>query len=116
MDLQAKADATGHGRPCNIPRSPSELPSATIGRRPMYSLMPTWLAGPAVDSPQQAEKLRLAIAHLELGLDRPAHDLLRRHTIDGFGRVPHEKVREHFVNADIALGGSASFIAGASGR
>src|SRR5215211_4901988 len=43
VDDQAKAHATSHRGPLQHLRSPSELPNAAIGRRPMYSLMPTGL-------------------------------------------------------------------------
>ena len=52
---------------CSIWRSPSELPNAMIGRRPMNRLMPTGLPGPSSTNSTSGSFIehRLAVAHLE---------------------------------------------------
>ena len=92
MDNQAKADATGHRRPlqhfdiaigiaeCRYRTAADELIDADR------------LASLVIDKVEfrQSEKLRPAIAHLELRLDRRSHDLFRRHAVDPLGPRTHE--------------------------
>jgi hypothetical protein len=72
MGDHAEPEACRSVADCSISRSPSELPKAAIGRRPMYSLIPTGL--PSLSSIKfdggEAEYRWYAIAHDECGLDR----------------------------------------------
>ena len=93
MHDQAEARAAGASVVhCSISRSPSELPNAAIGRRPMCSLMPTGL--PALSSMKLISGSRNSVGapslHLEPRLDRRADDLLGRNAVDLLGPRPHE--------------------------
>ena len=76
----------------SIWKSPSELPKAAMGRRPMCWLMPTGL--PSLSSMKfdlgQPHQHRLAVAHLVLGLDAATDHLLGRDAVDLLGPGPHE--------------------------
>src|SRR5208283_5662006 len=92
MDKQAKAGASRNRRPlqhfeiavgiaeCRDRAAADELIDADR------------LASLVVDEIEfrQTEKLRFAIAYLELSLDGRSHDLFRRHAIDPLGPRPHE--------------------------
>src|SRR5215210_300575 len=77
---------------CNISRSPSELPKAAIGSRPMCSLMPTGF--PALSSMKfisgKRNRTGSAITHFEPRLDRGADHLIGRHPVDALRPRSHE--------------------------
>src|SRR5215813_450137 len=87
---RAPSPAAVHWRIC---RSPSELPNASTGRRPMNFWMFTGLARAVVDEVdlRLAKERRLAVlAELVRGHEARAHDLLGRDPVDALGPRAHE--------------------------
>ena len=78
---------------CSICRSPSELPKAKIGRRPMKRLMPTGLPGPSSMNSTfgSLHQHRLAVGAISNFVDAGRADhLLGRNAVDLLGPRPHE--------------------------
>ena len=76
----------------SISKSPSELPNAAIGRRPIDLMDAHGLSGLVVDEIDggQAPQRRMSVLHLVLHLGAAADDLLRRHAVDALRPGPHE--------------------------
>ena len=78
---------------CSICRSPSELPKAKIGRRPMKRLMPTGLPGPSSMNSTLGSFISTGLpsgADLELHHAGRADHLLGRDAVDLLRPRPHE--------------------------
>ena len=92
VDEEREACAVPAVAHCSICRSPSELPNAAIGRRPMCRWIPTGL--PSLSSIRSSSgslmSTGLPSSDLELQLAAAPNDLLRRNAIDTLGPRAHE--------------------------
>ena len=76
----------------SICRSPSELPKAKIGRRPINWLIPTGLPGPSLTKSILGSLTQDgdAVAHFEFGHAAAADHLFGGNAVDSLGEDAHE--------------------------